>query len=137
MRDTCKLKNNVSAVFIDDDPNIVRVVCLLCERYGGVIMQPLHSAEEGIDWLLTHPTDVIITDFEMPKINGIEMMKIINSYGITAPCIIFSAANFNTIIRDAKVSQVEIFGIVSKDGSIRSQIPTLMELIIEAGKSNS
>jgi CheY-like chemotaxis protein len=126
------LKTMVSVALIDDDENLADIVCRLCERCGGVTMHSSSSGEEALQWLSRHPVDVIVTDFQMPRMNGIELIKKIRESGNMVPCIIYSAVDMKTVIQESTIWGVGIFGYLQKDDPLRSQIVGLMELIINA-----
>lgn len=125
----------ISVAFIDDDEILADVVCRLCERCGGVTMHAFGSGEEALKWLSHHPVDVIVMDFQMPVMNGIELIKKIRESGNMAPGIVFTGMEIENVLHESAVLGVGIFGYVQKDGSIISQIAALMELIVQASAS--
>jgi CheY-like chemotaxis protein len=122
----------ISVAYIDDDENLAYVVCRLCERCGGVSMHACSSGEDALKWLSHHPADVIVTDFQMSGMNGIELVKKIRESGNTTPCIIFTGMEIESVIREATLQSIGIFGYLTKDYPIRRLIPDLMELIVRA-----
>jgi DNA-binding NtrC family response regulator len=127
----------ISVVYVDDDPNIARVVSLLCNRCGGVTVRPFHSAEEAMRWITRNPVDVIVSDFTMPGTNGIELLKALRMQGIKAPFIIFSGKGIDEIMQESTNSGVDVFECCSKNDDIKSHIPNLVELIAKAAASSS
>ena len=122
----------IQVLFIDDDANLARVVCQLCERYGGVSMHPVSSGREALEWLSCHPASVIVTDYQMPGMNGIEFIKKLRAQGNLAPCIMFTGIKIDSVIQESARQGVGIFGYIMKDDPIQSQVPALMDLIAQA-----
>jgi DNA-binding NtrC family response regulator len=125
-------QSTISVALIDDDKIVANVVSRLCERCGGVSIHSLHSSETALEWLSRNPVDVIVSDFHMPGMNDMELIKKIKESGNTAPCIIFTGVELSTILKLSSVSGVGIYGYVQKEGPIHSQIVALMELIVRA-----
>ena len=51
----------------------------------------VYSGDEGLDYALTGVYDVIILDIMLPKLNGIEILKIIRKRKISTPVILLTA----------------------------------------------
>ena len=64
---------------IDDDPNDLAIIVELC-RGSGYVVQSAHDGEQGWQYLISdHRPDLIITDVEMPNLNGEELVARIHS----------------------------------------------------------
>ena len=63
------------ALLVDDAPDVLLVVGAFL-RSGGYDVVRVHGAEEALD-LLRHgePLDVLVTDYAMPDMNGLELMR--------------------------------------------------------------
>ena len=51
----------------------------------------VYNGDEGLDYALTDVYDVIILDIMLPKLNGIEILKIIRKRKISTPVILLTA----------------------------------------------
>ncbi len=122
----------ISAVYGDDDLYVTRIVSLLCERCGGVTVHPLFSAKAAVSWITRHPVDVIVSDYTLPGMNGIELFKTLRTRGIKAPFIIFSGVGIDEIMQESTIFGIDVFGYCSKNDNIRRQIPNLVEMIAKA-----
>ena len=79
-----------SVLFIDDDVTLLEMIKLMAERSREMTLQTAQSAKEALAILNQKSFDVLIVDYEMPEINGIEFLKIIRKHGDTTPVIIFT-----------------------------------------------
>jgi CheY-like chemotaxis protein len=65
-------------VVVDDQPQIVELLSSyirsLSENFE---VHAFDDPEEARAFLLQHAVDVLITDFKMPKFNGIQLMKLV------------------------------------------------------------
>ena len=51
----------------------------------------VYNGDEGLDYALTGVYDVIILDIMLPKLNGIEILKMIKKRKISTPVILLAA----------------------------------------------
>lgn len=79
-----------SVLFIDDDSALLEMIKLMSERSREMTMQTAQSAKEGLSILTQKRFDVIIVDYDMPEISGIEFLKILRQHGDTTPIILFT-----------------------------------------------
>jgi len=59
---------------VDDSPEIVKILCCIMELSGHSVDEA-YDGMEAIDLLRNNTYDVVITDAEMPRLNGIEVCK--------------------------------------------------------------
>ncbi len=62
-------------VLIIDDEEIVRISCHRILAPEGYEVRSAESAAEGFAMLEKDPSDIVLTDFKMPDIDGIEVLK--------------------------------------------------------------
>jgi len=71
---------------VDDEPMIRTLITLLLRKFG----YQVESAEDGaVAWeaLQTKPYDLLITDHNMPKITGVELIKHLRSARMALPVV--------------------------------------------------
>jgi CheY-like chemotaxis protein len=66
----------VSVIYVEDDPNVASVVCHILSHKYGIHIHPILSVKKALEWLTFTPADVIVSDYDMPEMNGIEFLKI-------------------------------------------------------------
>ncbi len=80
----------LSVMVVDDDPAILEVTQLALERAHEISVLPVSSSREALNVLQKSSFDVIVLDYDLPEINGIEFLKILRSKGDVTPVIIFT-----------------------------------------------
>lgn len=67
-------------LIVDDEPNIVSCLSEILEDYHETISTS--SSEQAMSLLSSNDIDFVITDYNMPNINGMDLAKFaINQYG--------------------------------------------------------
>jgi DNA-binding response OmpR family regulator len=79
-----------SVLLIDDDVALLEMIKLMSERSREMTIQTAQSAKEALGTLAQKSFDVIIVDYDMPEIDGIEFLKILRKHGDTTPIIVFT-----------------------------------------------
>jgi len=108
-------KNNIldkTILVVDDERINQRIVNCLLENYVNII-----SAEDGIECInvfCTHSVDMILMDFEMPRMNGMEAAIKIRDFDKEVPIIMYSAYLSNRITEIMKRQQGAINDYLNK-----------------------
>ena len=79
-----------SVLLIDDDVALLEMIKLMSERSREMNIQTAQSAKEALGTLEQKSFDVIIVDYDMPEISGIDFLKILRKHGDTTPIIVFT-----------------------------------------------
>lgn len=62
-------------LIVDDDPNQVRVLArVVSVRQPGLSVVTAHSGAEAVELLRSMPIDLVLTDLQMPDMNGFELV---------------------------------------------------------------
>lgn len=76
-------------VIIDDEPLARSIVVEYLQNVEGVeVVAQCDNGYEGVKAILQHKPDLLFLDIQMPKINGFEMLELLD----TVPAVIFATA---------------------------------------------
>lgn len=79
----------MKAIIIDDEPLARSIIREYLQSYSQIeIMQECNDGFEGIKAIMQHQPDLIFLDVQMPKINGFEMLELVDQ----PPSVIFTTA---------------------------------------------
>ena len=79
----------MKALLIDDEPLARSIVAEYLQNHPQIeIVQECNDGFEGVKAIAQHKPDVIFLDIQMPKINGFEMLELIDQ----PPAVIFTTA---------------------------------------------
>jgi CheY-like chemotaxis protein len=77
-------------LIVDDNEEILFVTKRILERFRTFVIDTACSAQSGLEKLKECRYDVILSDYEMPEINGIVFFETIRHMGDMTPFVIYS-----------------------------------------------
>ncbi len=91
----------IKLLYVEDDENISSV---LSDIFGDEFKElyVAKDGQEGLSMYKKYAPDIVLTDINMPKMNGIEMSELIRSENSTIPIVISSAFRDDEYIQAAK-----------------------------------
>jgi two-component system LytT family response regulator len=79
----------IKAILIDDEPLARSIVREYLQAYPNIeVVQECNDGFEGVKAIAQHKPDLVFLDIQMPKINGFEMLELIEQ----PPAVIFTTA---------------------------------------------
>ena len=91
----------ISVLLVDDDPALLEITRIYLTRNKEMVMDAAQSAAEGLEKLKTKTYDVIVSDYDMPVMTGIEFLKTLRLAGDQTPFIIFTGKGQEQVAMDA------------------------------------
>ena len=77
-------------VLVDDEGKLLQALKKALEREGYEVFDFAHP-QRALDFILTRPPDLIVSDIRMPGLSGIELLSRLGAEGIHVPCILMTA----------------------------------------------
>lgn len=94
----------IKVLLIDDEPLARSVVREYLQHYPQIsIVQECNNGFEGVKAIMQHQPDLIFLDIQMPKINGFEMLELVENL----PAVIFTTAYDEHAIRAFETHAVD------------------------------
>jgi len=91
-------KGHIRVLHLDDEPIILDITRMYLERTGKIQVDTVNEAKEALRLLATFRYDAIISDYEMPVMDGIEFLKEIREYGYDLPFILFTGRGREEVV---------------------------------------
>lgn len=116
---------------VDDEAHIVHVVTLKLQNAGFEVMTA-SDGEEGLALATQAKPDLIITDYQMPYLSGLEMCTKLREQDETKtiPALMLTARGFS--IPQEQLEQTNIRLVLSKPFSPRDILARVQELLGES-----
>jgi DNA-binding response OmpR family regulator len=120
----------ISVLLVDDEPAILDIARAFLERHGEFSVTTALSAEEGMRLLQEKSYDAVISDYEMPIVNGLDFLKSIRESGNKVPFIIFTGRGREDVVIEALNQGANYY--IQKGGDPRAQFTELAYKIRES-----
>ena len=94
-------------LIVDDDPSFNEMLCnyLLRNNYE---VESAHSGQSALELLKEHSFDLVLTDFRLPKMNGLELIENIKKDQSQTPVILITNyADIRTAVQSIKLGAFE------------------------------
>jgi len=120
----------ISILYVDDEPALLDISKQFLERSGEFSVDITDSAQKAIDAMSGRSYDAIVSDFQMPVMNGLDLLKQVRGSGNSVPFIIFTGRGREEVAIDALNSGADFY--LQKGGDPRSQFTELRHKILQA-----
>lgn len=88
---TVAVPGPIQVLHVDDDPELVELTAAFLEReYGSFEVVGATSASEGLERLDADPPDCVVSDYNMPGIDGIELLQTVREEFPELPFILYT-----------------------------------------------
>lgn len=93
----------MAIILLIDDANTIRKVCAQILKQAGHVVRTAPTAQEGIQAIVDKGVpDLIITDIDMPGMDGLELCNRIRKTGATLPIMVITSHSDKEMIQKAK-----------------------------------
>ena len=113
---------------VDDEAHILHVVSLKLRKAGYDVITA-QDGEEALDASLTEHPDLIITDFQMPRMTGVEFCKQLRHHKQAqhVPVILLTARGFD--VAPSEIMAADIAVVLEKPFSPREILARVHQLL--------
>lgn len=89
-----KLITPFSVLLVEDEKMLREIISrLVVAKFPQCTIYTAEHGEEGVKLFIEHSPDIVVTDINMPKMDGIEMARKIKAINSNAKLIVLSAHN--------------------------------------------
>jgi glycosyltransferase involved in cell wall biosynthesis len=120
----------ISVLLVEDEPEVLELTRLFLERDTELTVDACLTVKEALRKLNHKIYNVIVSDYIMPEINGIQLLKTLKFQGIDTPLIIFTGQGGEDVAIEALNSGAAFY--LQKSDNPRFQFAKLRKMIYEA-----
>lgn len=119
-----------SVLYVDDEPALLEIGKLFLERSGALTIETASSAREALNRLGERHCDAVVADYQMPEMDGIELLKEVRQHFEDIPFILFTGRGREEVVVEALNRGAD--GYIQKGGDPRSQFAELEHRVVRA-----
>jgi PAS domain S-box-containing protein len=117
----------ISVLYVDDDENLLDIGKKFLEKTDSVIVDTALSAQQGLEKITAGHYDLIVSDYQMPGMDGIGFLKQVrNNFG-DLPFILFTGRGREEIVIEALNNGADFY--LQKGGPPKAQFAELIHKI--------
>jgi CheY-like chemotaxis protein len=124
-----------SVLYVDDEPVLLELGKTFLEMSGSLKVETATSAADAISFLKSNSVDCIISDYQMPEMDGIVFLKYIRANAGLLPFILFTGRGREEVVIEAFSHAADFY--LQKGGDPTAQFVELehkVKLAIERRK---
>ncbi|WP_292369858.1 PAS domain S-box protein [Methanoregula sp. UBA64] len=128
-----EISHPLSILYVDDEAGLLDIGKMFLETMGGFNVTTQISAGAALESLTTTPYDAIISDYQMPEMDGIAFLKQVRADHPDIPFILFTGRGREEIVIEAIENGADFY--LQKGGDPTAQFSELAHKLRQAVRS--
>ena len=97
------MKNQYKVLFVDDEPASLLITQGLINwgKFGLSVAATVNNGEEGLKYVNSHPVHAVVTDLQMPVMDGVTLIRYLRASGFSGPILALSNYSDFNLVRGA------------------------------------
>jgi len=120
----------ISVLYVDDEPALLDLTRRFLERDREYSVDCAVSARIALEKISSRPYDVIVSDYQMPGMDGISFLKSLRASGNSTPFIIFTGKGREEVVIQALNEGADFY--LQKGGDPNAQFAELAHKVRQA-----
>lgn len=121
----------LSALVVDDNAHMCRMIRTMLNGFGMRTVVEAHDGADGLERLATFPVDILIIDWEMPVLDGAEMIRMIRTPDHPmAYCPIIMLTGHSTENRTRQALEMGVNDVLSKPCSSNALYLRIVDAVV-------
>ncbi len=119
-----------AVLYVDDEPALLDLGRIFLERSGVLAVETVSSGREALVRLEEGAFDAVVSDYQMPGLDGVDLLKAIRQRFGELPFILFTGRGREEVVMEALNHGAD--GYIQKGGDPKSQFAELEHRIVQA-----
>lgn len=120
----------ISILYVDDEEMFLEIAKDYLERSGDLVIDTANSVYQAMEKLESSSYDAVISDYQMPGLTGIDLLKYLREKHDQIPFLLFTGRGREEVAIEALNNGADFY--LQKDSHFRSQFAQLEHEIREA-----
>jgi PAS domain S-box-containing protein len=120
----------ISILYVDDEPGLLELCRIFLEQTGEFRVDTVDSATEALEHIRKKKYDAIVSDYQMPVMDGISLLKSIRQDAGDIPFILFTGRGREEVVIEAVNNGADFY--LQKGGDPKAQFAELMHKVRQA-----
>jgi PAS domain S-box-containing protein len=120
----------IRVLVVDDEPAMATVTRIYLEERNRCTCEVCTSAQEALRYLESATVDIIVSDYQMPGMDGIEFLKAVRAGSTYIPFILFTGRSREEVVIEALNSGADFY--LQKGADPEAQFAELSHMIRRA-----
>jgi PAS domain S-box-containing protein len=117
-------------LYVDDEFGLLEIGKLFLERDGQFTVDIITSATDALSLMQSKTYDAVISDYQMPEMDGIQFLKQVRGSGNTVPFILFTGRGREEVVIQALNEGADFY--LQKGGEPKPQFAELSHKVLQA-----
>ena len=123
-------ESHISLLYVDDEAILLSATKRYLEQNGDCSVDTASSGKEALSMIQEHEYDVIVSDYQMPMMDGLELLRTLRAERNTIPFIIFTGRGREEVAIAALNAGADFY--LMKGGKPKTQFGELLNFIRKA-----
>ncbi len=119
----------ITVLYVDDEPALLDPICHYLERKGNFFVDTTTSAKSALDLIQKKRYDVIVSDYQMPAMDGIQFLRHLREKNNPIPFIIFTGKGHEEVVVEAYNTGADFY--IPKGGNPKAMFLDLTQKITQ------
>lgn len=117
----------INALYVDDEPALLEIGKIFLERTGGIHIDTAGSGQDALKKIHDNRYDAVISDYQMPAMDGIALLKEVRHIQPTLPFIMFTGRGREDVVIEALNNGADHY--IQKGGDPKAQFAELFHTV--------
>jgi len=124
--------NQIFILYVDDEAILLEATKQYLENIGGCQVETVSSAKDALNRIHGQEFDAVVSDYQMPEMDGLEFLRTLRAEGNDIPFIIFTGRGREEVAIEALNAGADYY--LQKGGKPKVQFGELQNIVRQAVK---